>query len=129
MSRYPDARRPPARKKPAPAPKKKQPVRKSAPQKRRHSLLLYLWIALALPELVLHLSTAKSNDLLLNSGLLLGPVFAFLPACLMFALCTSLPAGARITSPPWFTALSASCCAPASWCTTGSSAPSTPSTP
>ena len=91
MSRYPDDRRPPARKKPAPAPKKKQPVRKSAPQKRRHSLLLYLWIALALPELVLHLSTAKSNDLLLNSGLLLGPVFAFLPACLMFALCTSLP--------------------------------------
>ena len=117
MSRYPDDRRQPARRnKRAPAPKKKpsQPTRHAAhpqqsrppqkkkpvqpqkpqpkqqPQRRYSSLLLYLWIALAFPELVLHLSTAKSGDLLLNSGLLLGPVFAVLPAFLMFAVCTSL---------------------------------------
>jgi len=40
---------------------------------------------------VLHLSTSKSSDLLLNSGLLLGPLFALVPALLMFAVCTSLP--------------------------------------
>ena len=54
-------------------------------------LPLFLWSALAFPELVLHLTTAKSLDLLLNSGLLLGPVFAALPAAVMFVLCTSLP--------------------------------------
>ncbi len=113
MSRYPNDRRPPARpaqKKRPPAPQQKLPQqsrppqkhkpapRRPAPQKRppqpeqRHSsLLLYLWLALALPELVLHLSTAKSGDLLMNSGLFLGPVFAALPAFVMFAVCTSLP--------------------------------------
>ena len=40
---------------------------------------------------MLHLSTAKSSDLLLNSGLLLGALFAVLPAFVMFAVCTSLP--------------------------------------
>ena len=54
-------------------------------------LALFLWGALAFPELVLHLTTAKSTDLMLNSGLLLGPAFAVLPAALMFVLCTSLP--------------------------------------
>ena len=54
-------------------------------------LLLFLWLALAFPELVLHLSTAKSIDLLLNSGLLLAPLFAALPAAVMFVVCTSLP--------------------------------------
>ena len=54
-------------------------------------LPLFLWGALAFPELVLHVTTAGSLDLLLNSGLLLGPVFAVLPAMLMALLCTSLP--------------------------------------
>ena len=99
MPRYPDPYRQPARKKKrAPAPKqsparpqpKKQPVRAQSPkkppvkkqpvkqpqkqqtQRRYSSLLFYLWIALAFPELVLHLSTAKSSEMLLNSGLLLG---------------------------------------------------------
>ena len=54
-------------------------------------LFLFLWAALAFPELVLHLTTAKSSELLLNSGLLLGPAFAVLPAALMTLLCTSLP--------------------------------------
>ena len=54
------------------------------------ALLVYLWLALALPELVLHFSTAGPG-LLFNSGLLLGPVFALVPALLMAALCNSLP--------------------------------------
>ena len=53
-------------------------------------LLLYLWLALALPELVLHISTAGSG-LMFNSGLLLGPLFALVPALLMTALCSALP--------------------------------------
>ena len=61
------------------------------PQAPWWQLPLFLWGALAFPELVLHLTTAKSTDLLLNSGLLLGPVFAALPAAVMFVLCTSLP--------------------------------------
>ncbi|MBQ4550352.1 MAG: sulfatase-like hydrolase/transferase [Oscillospiraceae bacterium] len=122
MPRYPDPYRHPAgKKKRTPAPKqsparpqpKKQPVRarsaqkppvkkqqpvKKAPVKqqtrrRYSSLLFYLWIALAFPELVLHLSTAKSSELLVNSGLLLGAVFAAVPAAVMFFLCTSLSKG------------------------------------
>ena len=111
MSRYPDDRRPPARQKPRSAPpgtqsarppakKSTGPVKKAAPpvkkpQRKYSSLVLYLWAALAFPELVLHLSTAKSSDLLLNSGLVLPALFAFLPAFLVFALCTSLPKGAN----------------------------------
>ena len=64
-------------------------------RRRYHSLVLYLWAALAFPELVLHLSTAKSSDLLFNSGLLLGPLFALLPAFVVFALCTSLSKGSN----------------------------------
>ena len=94
MSRNPDPRRPAPKGRTAPAARKAAPpVKKPAPQppkKAPRSLLLHLWLALALPELVLHLSTAKSGDLMVNSGLLLGPVFALLPAFVMFALCTSL---------------------------------------
>ncbi len=117
MSRYPDHRRAPVRQKPRTAPPKKQtahtsrpqqsrppvkksppPVKKAAPpaKKRKYgSLVLYLWAALAFPELVLHLATAKSGDLLMNSGLFLGPLFALLPGFLVFALCTSLSKGAN----------------------------------
>ena len=78
--------------------KKQQPVKQPQPQKQpaqRHyaSLLFFLWIALAFPELVLHLATAKSGEMLLNSGLLLGALFAALPAAVMFFLCTSLGKG------------------------------------
>lgn len=118
MSRSPNSRRPakqPAQQrrtaapaKPScPSPAQSRPaqrtasVRKAAPaqkrkaphqaQRRYSSLLLFLWFALAFPELVLHLSTAKSSELLLDSGLLLGPVFAVLPGTVLFAVCTSLP--------------------------------------
>ena len=109
MPRYPDSvRQPPGRKKPAPAAKKpvshsqppkqpipKKPAKKPQTKRRYSSLLFFLWIALAFPELVLHLSTAKSSEMLLNSGLLLGAVFALLPAAVMFVLCTSLGKGAN----------------------------------
>ena len=75
---------------------KKPPVKQQPKQESRRSyssLLFYLWIAMAFPELVLHLSTAKSGEMLLNSGLLLGAVFAALPAAVMFVLCTSLGKG------------------------------------
>ena len=66
-----------------------------APKAQRQAplwmLALFLWGTLAFPELILHLTTAKSTDLLLNSGLLLGPAFAVLPAMLLAVLCTSLP--------------------------------------
>ena len=78
---------------------KKHPVKKAVvkqqPQRSYSSLLFYLWIALAFPELVLHLSTAKSGEMLLSSGLLLGAVFALLPASVLFFLCTSLSKGAN----------------------------------
>ena len=69
------------------APKKPAPQAKA---KCPRSLLLHLWLALALPELVLHLATAKSGDLLINSGLILSAVFALVPALVVFVLCTSL---------------------------------------
>ena len=57
-----------------------------------HRILpLLLWLALAFPEFILHLATAKSSDLMLNSGLFLGPLFALLPAAIVYAICTSLP--------------------------------------
>ena len=76
----------------APASRKPQPAAKQPPRQQKHhrSLFFYLWAALAFPELILHLSTAKSSDLLFNSGLLLGPLLALLPAAVIFFLCTSL---------------------------------------
>ncbi len=80
----------------SPAPRKtgqRQPPARQhhPPQHRRYSsLLLYFWLSLAFPELVLHLSTAKNLSMLLNPGLLLGPLFALLPAVVCFVICTSL---------------------------------------
>ena len=54
------------------------------------ALLFRLWLALALPELVLHLCTA-SPGLLFSSGVLLGPLFALPPALVMAVLCSCLP--------------------------------------
>ena len=87
------AQKPPVKKQ---QPVKKAPVKQQSRQQPRRSyssLLFYLWIALAFPELVLHLSTAKSGEMLLNSGLLLGAVFAVLPAAVVFVLGTSLSKG------------------------------------
>ena len=93
-------------------PQKVQKVRKPQAQPQYSSLLFFLWAALAFPELVLHLSTAKTGEMLLNSGLLLGPLFAVLPAFVIFALCTSLPGrGANRLIAVLYTALSFLLCA------------------
>ena len=94
-----------------PTPARKPPQKAQAPQRRYGSLVLFLWAALAFPELVLHLSTAKSGDLMLNSGLVLGPVFAILPACILFAVCTSLSRGANYLLTVIYSALSFLLCA------------------
>ena len=91
--------------------KKPQHKGQKAPQRSYGSLVLFLWIALAFPELVLHLSTAKSGDLLFNSGLVLGPVFAALPAFVIFALGTSLSRSANYALTLIYTALSYLLCA------------------
>ena len=121
MSRYPDDRRQPSRQQTRPTshrptsarsagghPPSRPPVKRStgsassqsqrrsfASKRKYGSLMLYLWAALAFPELVLHLSTAKSGDLLFNSGLLLGPIFAILPGLVLYAVCTSLSRSAN----------------------------------
>ena len=68
------------------------PPKESSELPLEHWLLLplLLWSALALPELVLHISTAGSG-LLFNSGLLLAPLFALVPALVMTLLCSTLP--------------------------------------
>ena len=101
MSKRPEPRRAssrPAQKKPA---KRKSPSRKTPklPQLRRgfFVLLPWLWAALAVPELILHFATAKTGEMFLNSGLLLGPLFALVPAALICAVCTSLRRRGNIT--------------------------------
>ncbi len=49
-------------------------------------LLPLLWLAGALPELIVHIDTAVSRSSLWNSGLVLGVLFALVPALFVFAL-------------------------------------------
>ena len=119
----PQQSRPPVKKAASQPPRKPQNTRppgkvqkkiqkpQNPPQRRYGSLVLYLWAALAFPELVLHLSTAKSGDLLMNSGLVLGPVFALLPACILFAVCTSLSKGTNYLLTVLYSGLSFLLCA------------------
>ena len=75
-----------------------QTQRRSFASKRKYgSLMMFLWVALAFPELVLHLATAKSGDMLFSSGLLLGPIFAILPTLVLYVVCTSLAKSANYT--------------------------------
>lgn len=60
-------------------------------RRNRFWLLLYLWIAAALPELTLHCASAQSWNSLISPGLILGPLFALAPALAFFILCTALP--------------------------------------
>lgn len=57
-------------------------------RRNRMWLLLYLWTALLVPELVLRI-TAGSR--FFGSGLLLAPLFGLVPALVCFLVCTSLP--------------------------------------
>ncbi|MBR2047481.1 MAG: sulfatase-like hydrolase/transferase [Oscillospiraceae bacterium] len=60
-------------------------------RRNRLFLLVYLWLALAVPELVLHCQTSLNWGTLMSPGLLLGPLFALVPALAVFFLCTVLP--------------------------------------
>jgi phosphoglycerol transferase MdoB-like AlkP superfamily enzyme len=60
-------------------------------RRNRIWLLVYLWAALALPELVLHCQTSNGPGSIFSPGLILGPLFALVPALLVFLLCTILP--------------------------------------
>ena len=66
-------------------------------QKTRHVhwnhcwLLLFLWLAGALPEFILHIDTALNPETLWNEGLLLGILFAIVPALGVFALVCFIP--------------------------------------
>lgn len=53
-------------------------------------LLLALWLASAIPELVLHISTARDHALF-NAGLVLSVLFAMVPAMLIFAIVSLIP--------------------------------------
>lgn len=54
-------------------------------------LLLFLWLAGALPELILHFDTALNAETMWNEGLLLGILFAMIPALILFALTCFIP--------------------------------------
>lgn len=54
-------------------------------------LLLMLWAASAIPELVLHISTADDRASLLNAGLYISVLFAIVPALAVFTLVSLIP--------------------------------------
>ncbi len=56
----------------------------------RSFLLLYLFLAAALPELLLHVSTATEGNLL-NSGLFLSVLFAAVPALIVYGITLLIP--------------------------------------
>lgn len=54
-------------------------------------LLLFLWAAAAIPELVLHISTADDSASLINAGLYISVLFALVPALLVFTVVSLIP--------------------------------------
>lgn len=54
-------------------------------------LLLALWLAGAVPEVVLHIASAKNSATMLNSGMLLGLLFAIVPGLVVFTLISIIP--------------------------------------
>lgn len=73
------------RKKRAQAGPQKQPIR------RYWDALLFLWLAGAFPELVLHIATATTAETTFNSGLVLPLLFALIPALLLFSFFLLIP--------------------------------------
>ena len=69
------------------------PIQRLFRQVRRNRfwLLIFLWLALAVPELILHMFTASAPSALFSSGLILGPLFALVPGMVLFFLCTAIP--------------------------------------
>ena len=54
-------------------------------------LLLILWLSGVIPEIVVHLATANNPIARMNSGLLLGPLFALVPAMIVFTVLCLIP--------------------------------------
>lgn len=54
-------------------------------------LFICLWLAAALPELVVHIAASKNDGTLWSAGLILAPMFALVPALIVFALCLVIP--------------------------------------
>lgn len=52
---------------------------------------ILLWLAYALPELILHLATAETSVLRMNSGLILPPILAAVPTLALLALFRIIP--------------------------------------
>ena len=52
---------------------------------------ILLWLACALPELILHLATAETSVLRMNSGLILPPILAAVPTLALLALFRIVP--------------------------------------
>lgn len=52
---------------------------------------ILLWLAYALPELILHLATAETSVLRMNSGLILPPILAAVPTLALLALFRIVP--------------------------------------
>lgn len=69
------------------------PIQRFFRQVRRNRfwLLTYLWLALALPELLLHCAASPDLSSLFSAGLILGPLFALIPGMVLFFLCTAIP--------------------------------------
>ena len=64
---------------------------RSMPQLSHWWLLVFLWLASIIPEIVLHIATATGKATLINSGLILGALFAIVPAFIVFTLISLMP--------------------------------------
>lgn len=64
---------------------------RSGPQLNHWWLLLFLWLSSVIPELVLHIATATNKITMLNSGLILGALFAILPSFIAFTVISLMP--------------------------------------
>ena len=67
---------------------------KNEPERRMLNhwwLLLFIWAASAIPELVLHLSTANDKASLVNAGLYISLLFAIVPALVLFTIVSLIP--------------------------------------
>ena len=73
------------------SPPKRHAQRLRRIRRNRFWLLLYLWVAGAWPEVILHCASASSPGALFSPGMLLGPLFAGTGAIFLFILCTSFP--------------------------------------
>lgn len=99
MRQYQGNNRPSGQSRPRPVrsgePPRQNPRRPVARKRKNYrtylATLLYLWLACAFPELVLHLACATTAVTVFNSGLILPLLFAMVPAVALFALILVIP--------------------------------------